>query len=568
MLLGLDVGGTFTDIVLIDKGHIYKKAKRRTTPDNLMDGILNALDAVLVEVDSAQIERVTLSTTVITNCLVQGKEDKPDLYIVPGPGMHVINQLPSTPIVLKGYTNHQGEIKEHVSFPRVIEKGKQNVAAVSAKFSVRNPQEEERVAIYLREQGYDFVSEGAKLNGNLNFVRRTVSSYYNSAVLSTFNRFRLAVENALLERHITAPLYILKADGGSLSVNHMSVCPVESAFTGPAASVLGLKALGHISTKMTVALDIGGTTTDISLWRNGEPILARGGVNIGKYPSSVRSFAVKSVGIGGESAVRVTSSGNIEVGPQREGVAVALGGNVPTLSDALIVLGYANFGDKTKAYEALSDLCNVYNATRGQKNQISDVLDTINTAVENEVDMAERICKQAVETVVKGISEVVQITNRLPVYTVSDIAHPNIFEPEYIVVVGGTATALGPSIGKALALETFIPKAGEVINAIGAALSLETIHITARLNTCTRTLVIPECGIQEISDLQSIEELVTYAIEVLKGLIASSDYKGNADKLDFEVIQQEAFPIIKGWSTSGKIITVQVQVKAGVYYAN
>ena len=77
------------------------------------------------------------------------------------------------------------------------------------------------------------------------------------------------MEDALSVRKIKAPLHILKADGGSLPMEHMVSRPVETAFTGPAATVLGLSALGAIGNTHTVALDIGGTTTDISLWKQG-----------------------------------------------------------------------------------------------------------------------------------------------------------------------------------------------------------------------------------------------------------------------------------------------------------
>ena len=104
MLLGLDVGGTFTDAVIIDAHRVVATAKRRTTKDNLMNGIGEALDAVLEGYDTSNIEQVTLSTTVVTNTIVEAKEQVVDLYVITGPGRNVDDIFPVEPIYLQGYT--------------------------------------------------------------------------------------------------------------------------------------------------------------------------------------------------------------------------------------------------------------------------------------------------------------------------------------------------------------------------------------------------------------------------------------------------------------------------------
>lgn len=281
MLLGLDVGGTFTDVVIIDGHRVVATAKRRTTKDNLMNGIGEALDAVLEDCDTSNIEQVTLSTTVVTNTIVEGKEQPVDLYVVTGPGRNVDDIFPVSPIYLQGYTDHRGIVVEHT--PADAVRGIANMvqarsgtdlAAVSAKFGVRNPQEELSITEKLKN-AYHAISNGSLLSGSLNFPRRTISAYFNSAVTPVFTVFKKNVEDALSARNIVAPLHILKADGGSLPIEHMVSRPVETAFTGPAATVLGLSALGVIGNQHTVALDIGGTTTDISLWKHGRPLMTK-----------------------------------------------------------------------------------------------------------------------------------------------------------------------------------------------------------------------------------------------------------------------------------------------------
>lgn len=565
MLLGLDVGGTFTDAVIIDGHRVVATAKRRTTKDNLMNGIGEALDAVLEGYDTSNIEQVTLSTTVVTNTIVEAKEQVVDLYVITGPGRNVDDIFPVEPIYLQGYTDHRGIVVERT--PADAVRGIANMvqarsgtdlAAVSAKFGVRNPQEELSITEELKNT-YHTISNGSLLSGSLNFPRRTISAYFNSAVTPVFTVFKKNVEDALSARNILAPLHILKADGGSLPMEHMVSRPVETAFTGPAATVLGLSALGVIGNKHTVALDIGGTTTDISLWKHGKPLITKNGVSIREYPSAVRSFAVTSVGIGGESVIRL-KNGNLTVGPERVGPSVALGGIEPTLGDALIVLGHANYGDFNLASRALQDLADAIQATLRSNN-----VNTSNnqlTLIKTASDVARLIVEKALQTIQHGINEVVKVENKRPIYVVADIVNPDVFVPEHIVVVGGTAPSLGPSIGEYLELPVTIPENAAVANAIGAALALSTIELTVHVDTKRRLLVIPELGVkQQNCTLKRAEQVVERAKETLS---EEAIRLGLDTVQEIEVISIEDFPVVEGWQSMERLITVKVQLAAGV----
>ena len=565
MLLGLDVGGTFTDAVIIDGYRVIASAKKRTTKDNLMHGIGEALDAVLQNCDTSLINQVTLSTTVVTNTIVEGKEQPVDLYVVTGPGRNVDDIFPVSPIYLQGYTDHRGIVVERTpsnevrDISRMVQsRSGTDLAAISAKFGVRNPQEELSIGEALKDT-YATISNGSLLSGSLNFPRRTISAYFNSAVTPVFTVFKKNVEEALNIRHITAPLHILKADGGSLPMEHMVSRPVETAFTGPAATVLGLSALGAIGKKHTVALDIGGTTTDISLWKYGKPLMTKSGVSIREYPSAVRSFAVTSVGIGGESVVRL-KNGNLTVGPERVGPSVALGGVEPTLGDALIMLGHANYGDFNLASRALQDLADAIQATLRSNN-----VNTSNnqlTLIKTASDVARLIVEKALQTIQHGINEVVKVENKRPIYVVADIVNPDVFVPEHIVVVGGTAPSLGPSIGEYLELPVTIPENAAVANAIGAALALSTIELTVHVDTKRRLLVIPELGIkQQNCTLKRAEQVVERAKEVLS---EEAIRLGLDTAQEIEVISIEDFPVVEGWQSMERLITVKVQLAAGV----
>ena len=579
MLLGLDVGGTFTDAVIIEGHRVVSSAKRRTTKDNLMQGIGEALDAVLASCDTSNIEQVTLSTTVVTNTIVEEKEQVVDLYVVTGPGRNVDDIFPVSPIYLQGYTDHRGIVVERTSadavrdIARMVqERSGTDLAAVSAKFGVRNPQEELSITEALQER-YNTISNGSLLSGSLNFTRRTISAYFNSAVTPVFTVFKKNVEDALSARNIKAPLHILKADGGSLPMEHMVSRPVETAFTGPAATVLGLSALGAIGNAHTVALDIGGTTTDISLWKQGKPLMTKNGVSIREYPSAVRSFAVTSVGIGGESVVRIVD-GEITVGPERVGPSAALGGNEPTLGDALIVLGHASYGDAEHATQSLQQLADMLRAY-GKHGECEDtfgnysenILEDHNSEKQyihntSALDVAQLIVEKALETIQHGIDEVVQAENKRPVYVVADIVNPDVFAAAQIVVVGGTAPSLGPSIGQFLNLPVTIPENAAVANAIGAALALSTIELTVHVDTKRRLLVIPELGIkQQTCTLKRVEQVVEHAKEAL----AEEALRLGLDKAqEVEVISIEDFPVVEGWQSMERLITVKVQLEAGV----
>ena len=565
MLLGLDVGGTFTDAVIIDGHRVVATAKRRTTKDNLMNGIGEALDAVLEGYDTSNIEQVTLSTTVVTNTIVEEKEQVVDLYVVTGPGRNVDDIFPVKPIYLQGYTDHRGIVVEHT--PADAVRGIANMvqarsgtdlAAVSAKFGVRNPQEELSITEELKNT-YHVISNGSLLSGSLNFPRRTISAYFNSAVTPVFTVFKKNVEDALSARDIVAPLHILKADGGSLPVEHMVSRPVETAFTGPAATVLGLSALGVIGNQHTVALDIGGTTTDISLWKHGRPLMTKNGVSIREYPSAVRSFAVTSVGIGGESVVCL-KNGNLTVGPERVGPSVALGGVEPTLGDALIVLGHANYGDFNLASRALQDLADAIQAAL-QSNNINTSNNQL-TLIKTASDVAKLILQNALETIQRGVDEVITVENKRPIYVVADIVNPDIFVPEHIVVVGGTAPSLGASIGEYMDLPITIPENAAVANAIGAALALSTIELTVHVDTKRRLLVIPELGIkQQNCTLKRAEQVVE---RVKEALSEEALRLGLDTSQEIEIISIEDFPVVEGWQSMERLITVKVQLAAGV----
>ncbi|MCE5287103.1 MAG: hydantoinase/oxoprolinase family protein [Pelosinus sp.] len=544
MWLGIDVGGTFTDAVIIDKGEIIHQVKTPTTHDDLLQGILEALDQVLREKTNAEFERISLSTTIVTNALIQGKLDQVALLAVSGPGIDITDKTPVKPHLLAGYIDHRGRETAKVAVEELegicCQSTKNSIFAVSGKFAVRNPEQEIEIAHYLQEHvNPKHITLGSKIAGTLNFLRRTNTAYYNAAVWQTFEDFAAAIEDALVQRHITAPVYMLKADGGTLPLETAKELPVEAVFTGPAASVLGIMAMSKISVP-AVSLDIGGTTTDIALWKDGGPLFAGRGASIDGYPTSVRAFRLKSVGIGGDSLVQRVN-GQIKVGPMRLGPAMAFGGNAPTVTDALLALGLISHGDKNLALQAMEKVA----------------LPGVTLA-----ETARQAAEAAAEEICRAIQAMLDDQAAEPVYRVEDIIHEARLQPELVVGVGGGAMGLVSLVAKRLKLGYEVPPNAMVANAVGAAVAKPTMAITVRVDTEQGRYTVAELSIskplpQRKFNLQDTRELAA------NYLTARAKRAGiTADKI--EELYTEEFNIVRGFQTVGKIITCSLQIKPDV----
>ena len=324
MLLGIDVGGTFTDAVAIADGCIVETVKVPTTHEDLLQGILAALDHIVARL-TRPIRRVALSTTWVTNALVEGKTDPVKLLLMSGPGMKLDGLLPVEPVFLPGYVDHRGVLVQtpaDFDLQALIPEGEGGCYAVSGKFSVRNPAAENLLADWLlAKRKPEHLTLASHLAGGLNFLRRTNGAYFNAAVWKRFKEFETAIKAALKERKIAAPVVILKADGGTLPLDAAGRQPAEAIFTGPAASVMGVEAIADCSGTL-VSLDVGGTTTDIAIWQNGQAMLASGGALVDGYPTALRAFQLLSVGVGGDSEVRRDGEA-LQVGARRRGPALA-----------------------------------------------------------------------------------------------------------------------------------------------------------------------------------------------------------------------------------------------------
>ena len=553
MLLGIDVGGTFTDAVLIDNGAIYALAKSQTTQENVLPGILSALDLVLdhdkadlpndMKGLASNITRVVISSTIVTNALMEGKTDKVFLAVMAGPGMSTKGQFPVEPYLAKGYIDHRGKISaiEAIDYNVVAKMcADKNIAAVSGKFAVRNQINEKALSRDLSVFRFLKIFSGSELSGELNFVRRTNTAYFSAAVYKKYVEFIKQIKKSMTERNITAPVYVLKADGGALPLDAALEQPIESIFTGPAASVLGIEAIAPPNMR-AISLDVGGTTTDIAFWENGQPLMAKKGASIAGFNTSVHTYHMQSLGVGGDSAINRT--GNVfSVGPARAGTSMALGGNVPTLSDALITMGLVSFGDSDLAGQAMK----VY--ALGQ---------------ESTVDVAKAIVDVAVNKIEKTIDEMLQQWSLQPVYTVDDIVTGSLFKPELLIGVGGAAPGLIKMLGERMHLPVEIPEGAMVANAIGAALAKPTLVATLRADTTEDYYIIPEAGIKAKLP-RGFDKYK--AQELLAAWLQKEAIKWQINEQYMEIVAYEEFATIHDYYSSGKIIYLKMQLAPGILH--
>ncbi|MCQ2363758.1 MAG: hypothetical protein MJ041_05465, partial [Acidaminococcaceae bacterium] len=437
-----------------------------------------------------------------------------------------------------GYIDHRGKCTAQVDWDKRQDflniKG-HGAAAVSGKFSVRDGILEKELAAQLKQQGFSPVFRGSTLNGQLNFVRRTNSAYYAAATAELFGKFAKAVETALHRRSIGAPVFILKADGGTLPLAEAIKQPVEAIFTGPSASVLGIEALVAPGVN-AISLDVGGTTTDIAFWENAKPLMARKGAVVEGYPTAVRTFHMRSVGIGGDSTIRKNPDGSYQVGPERQGRAAALGGTEPTLGDALIVTGRTCFGDAQKSLLALAK----FGDAKAE---------------------AEKIVRAAVGTVRQTIEQMLYEWSVQPVYKVEDVLRGTEFVPQLLVGVGGGAKGLIDALGEAMQLPVDIPEGAMVANAVGAALSKPTLSAGLRADTTEGFYLIPEEG--EKHKLPSGFGM-RQAQKILTEYLLKQTARWELPDQEVEIISKEFFNTIHGYYDSGEIINLRMQLKPGI----
>lgn len=547
MILGIDVGGTHTDSVLMNNRKIIRKSKVLTDKENILKSVLMATEAVARPEDIKNLQRIVLSTTLTTNAVVQNQLDPVGLVVMNGPGVSP-KDLPlyDKANYIAGYMSHRGieaEAPDRAELAELKEKfKKENITrfAIVGKFSTRNPVHEQEVDAYLDDIA-EHASQSHQLSGALNFPRRIATTYLNEAVWGLQRKLADQLKTYMDKLGVKVPLYILKADGGTIEVEASREMPVQTILSGPAATIMGV--LPYVSPeKDSISVDIGGTTTDIALFADGVPLLEPQGITIEDHKTSVRGLLTHSIGVGGDSHVQV-EDGVLLLGPERLGAAMAFGGPVPTTTDALVVLGIADIGDKDKAMDAMKQLAAELEKTPE--------------------DVARQVVDLACTLIVEKINAMLAEINSKPVYTIHELLEGRRIEPKEVLVVGGPAPYMAKRIGEMMDCPVRVPNDSDVINASGAATARTTVELNIVADTEAQVLSIAEEGVQQkISNRFTLDDVIELGTEKL---VRKAKEAGARDEdIVVEVADSQVFNVVRGYSTIGKNMRVRLQVKPGL----
>jgi N-methylhydantoinase A/oxoprolinase/acetone carboxylase beta subunit len=331
-LLGVDTGGTYTDAVIIDEATdtVVASAKALTSRPDLAMGIGEAIDTALTEAKIAPVDiaMVSLSTTLATNALVEGQGGRVALVAIGFDQADLgraglTEALRGDPVIgLAGGHNHAGgevvalDLTALEAALKALEPGITGFA-VAANFATRNPAHEVAARDMIRNLTGKPVSCSHELSQALGGPKRALTAVLNARLIGMIDRLITACETHLALVGIPARLMVVRGDGALVSAVVAREKPIETILSGPAASIAGASWLSG-ETDALVS-DIGGTTTDVCLLRDGRPKIDPQGARVGPFRTMVEAVAMRTTGLGGDSEVHVVEgmSGGLHLGPRR-----------------------------------------------------------------------------------------------------------------------------------------------------------------------------------------------------------------------------------------------------------
>lgn len=378
MRLGIDVGGTFTDVVMIDDatGSIYY-TKTLTTPSDLAMGVLTGIEKILhhVGTDMENVEYISHGTTIGTNTLIERKGAKVGLITTKGfrdvleiarierPDEGLYDMMvdlpdPLVPRYLRVEVDERigadGNIVQPLDVPSVIRAGELFKAvgveaiAVCLLFSFCNPEHESEVRKILQEvyPGVP-ISLSSEIAPEFREYERTSTTVINAYLAPVTERYLESLSLHITQKYGHVDLRIMQASGGVMTVNMAKSHSVNMVNSGPAGGALAAALIGKISgVDKLISVDMGGTSFDVGLIVDGHPRVKPEGEFEG-YPVKIPLIDVEGIGAGGGSIAWVDAGGALNVGPQSAAAfpgpaCYGQGGLLPTVTDANLVLGRIN----------------------------------------------------------------------------------------------------------------------------------------------------------------------------------------------------------------------------------
>ena len=377
MRLGVDVGGTFTDLLLHDDvNRRTYHAKTPSTPDDQSIGVVRGIQLICERagISPAEIDLILHGTTVATNAVLEARGARVGLLVTegfeyvlhlakswtPGPlfGWIVMDK----PEPLASLTDTRGIPERMTARGEVLRELDRDRAialiddlcgsgiealTISLMHSYANPDHERALAKIVAERFPDLpVSLSSDILPEFREYDRTITTVMNDYVRPIMTRYLSRIESRLADKQVDAKLHIVRSDGGLMSAASASERPVHTVLSGPAGGVTATAMIARRSGfERLLAFDMGGTSTDVSVIIDGKPTISRS-TEVGAFPAKVPTLDVRSVGAGGGSIAEVGElTKALRVGPRSAGafpgpVAYGRGGTDPTVSDANAVLGY------------------------------------------------------------------------------------------------------------------------------------------------------------------------------------------------------------------------------------
>ncbi|WP_262694380.1 hydantoinase/oxoprolinase family protein [Kordiimonas aquimaris] len=365
MRIGIDVGGTHTDAVLLSSSDVIASTKALTTAD-VLGGVTNALDTVLATdgVEDSDIEAVMIGTTQFTNAVVERRELSQvaaiRIGLPSGAGLPPMADWPDDIADVLGrhtYMIHGGTLYDGWSLADLrdgeidaviedLKKKKLTAAMVSAAFSPMNAEPERIVAERIAAAIPGMRVTQSHTMGRLGIMERENAALLNTALLGFANRVVGAFNSALKQRGLNCPMYVSQNDGTLMSADFVKQFPALTFASGPTNSLRGASKLTGL--KDAIVVDIGGTTSDIGVLQDGFPRESNVVIEVGGVRTNFRMPDILAVGLGGGSIVadEGTKMGPQSVGHKLVTEGLVFGGKTLTATDIVVAAGSADVGDK------------------------------------------------------------------------------------------------------------------------------------------------------------------------------------------------------------------------------
>ena len=345
--LGIDTGGTYTDAVVIDTDslEVLAKAKALTTKEDLARGIIAAMDGIPHET-LALADHVALSTTLATNACVEGKGGRAKLIIV-GTTDEILRRVDAervfgipyedviTTEFVGSFDGSEVTVPDwealYESNPSFFENAES--FGIASLYALNNGAiVEHSCADFLKKRFGKLVVEATTVAVEPNVIGRGATALLNARLVPVIEDFLDAIDDALAERGLSAPVSVVRSDGTLMSAELARTRPVETILSGPAASVTGAQVLSNAPESLIV--DIGGTTSDMSVVHEGRPNRTDG-IIIGGWKTQVAGVAIDTIALGGDTVVRYTKNSRLELGTRKVTPLCIAASRWPSIKQAL-----------------------------------------------------------------------------------------------------------------------------------------------------------------------------------------------------------------------------------------